>query len=168
MKRTADVPAGGRRRGLGWLEALAALPEANLLFFAFLVNYPWEFLQVPLFVGLAEAPHWQAVKFCSAAALGDAVLTLALFWLVAAVERDRRWIRRPPLRAVALFVGAGLGATVVLEWLATGPLDRWHYAPSMPTVPLFGTGLSPVVQWLVLPLVVLGIVRRQLAGAEQG
>jgi hypothetical protein len=35
----------------------------------------------------------------------------------------------------------------------------------MPIVPPFGTGLSPLVQWLVIPPLVLWMTRRHLRGA---
>jgi len=51
---------------------LLDLPEANIVVFAFLLNYPWEFLQTPLYEGMAGAPHWEAVKRCSVARDGTA------------------------------------------------------------------------------------------------
>ena len=36
----------------------------------------------------------------------------------------------------------------------------------MPLVPPFGTGLSPLAQWVVVPLLVLFALRRQTAGAD--
>lgn len=154
---------GGGESGPG---RLFTLPEANLFVFGFLVHYPWEFLQVPLFAGFAEAPHWEAVKFCSGAALGDAVLTVVAYWVAAGVG-GRRWIAELPRRAVTLYLATGLVVTVALEWLNAGALGRWEYSPAMPTLPLLGTGLSPLAQWLVLPLLVLGIVRRQLRGTAR-
>ena len=61
-----------------------------------------------------------------------------------------------------MFVGIGLVLTIVLEMLATHVLDRWHYAEAMPIVPAIGVGLLPILQWLVLPPLVLWFVRRQL------
>ena len=60
------------------------------------------------------------------------------------------------------FVAIGVAITLVLEWLATGPLGRWEYAEAMPIVPLLGVGLSPVLQWILLPPLVAWFVRRQL------
>lgn len=144
---------------------LLGLPEANLFVFGFLVHYPWELLQTPLFGHLAQAPHWQGVKFCSAAALGDAVLTVVAYWCAAALD-GRDWIRRLPRRAIAVYLLAGVVATVALEWLNTSVLDRWEYGAAMPTLPLLGTGLSPLLQWIVLPPLVLGIVHRQIQGGR--
>ena len=161
MTRSGGNGGGGAGPG-----RLFTLPEANLFVFGFLVHYPWEFLQVPLFAGLAEAPHWEGVKFCSGAALGDAALTVVAYWLAAMVA-GRRWIVEIPGRAVAVYLATGLIATVSLEWVNAEVLGRWEYAGAMPTLPLLGTGLSPLAQWILLPLLVLGIVRRQLRGTAR-
>jgi hypothetical protein len=49
-----------------------------------------------------------------------------------------------------------------MERLATGPLGRWAYADAMPVVPVLEVGLSPLVQWIVLPPLIVWFVRRQL------
>ena len=138
------------------------LPEFNVALFGFLLNYPWEFLQVPLFKGMATAPHWSAVRFCTRATLGDALIAVFAYWVVSAVIRRRRWITDPRWPQVAAFVGVGLLVTLLFERLATGPLDRWQYADAMPIIPLLGIGLAPLLQWLVLPPLLLWFVRRQI------
>ncbi|WP_188904326.1 hypothetical protein [Caldovatus sediminis] len=130
--------------------------------FAFLLNYPWEFLQAPLFRGMAAAPHWEGVVLCTRAALGDAVLAVVAFWGVAAVAGTRRWILHPSALQVVGFVGVGLVITLALERLATGPLGLWEYAEAMPVLPLLGAGLAPALQWILLPPLVAWFVRRQL------
>lgn len=140
-------------------------PEVHVAFFGFLLNYPWEMLQTPFFAGMTEMRHWDAVRECSWAALGDAGLLVAAFWLTAAMERSRGWMRHPRPQSVAVFMAAGLIATVVVEWLATNQWDRWQYADRMPTLPGLGTGLAPVLQWLVLPPLLIWVVRRQLHGS---
>jgi hypothetical protein len=59
------------------LYALTRTPEFNVALFTLLLNYPWEFLQVPLFERMLQTQHWDAVKACSRAAAGDAVIALA-------------------------------------------------------------------------------------------
>jgi hypothetical protein len=147
------------------LEQLAAVPELNVWFFAFLVNYPWEFLQAPWYRTVPDMRHWEAVKFCSWAAVGDGVLAVVAFWVVAGFAvSSRSWIRRPTVRTVAGFVLAAEAMTVAIEWLATEVWQRWSYAPDMPTLPLVGAGVAPLLQWLLLPPLVVAIVRRQLQG----
>jgi hypothetical protein len=51
----------------------------------------------------------------------------------------------------------GLGYTVFSEWLNVEVREAWAYAEAMPRLPLLGTGLAPVLQWLILPpLALLG------------
>lgn len=143
---------------------LLLAPETHIALFALLLNYPWEFLQVPFFAHMPTMPHWEAVLFCTRAALGDVVIALGAYWAVAALRRDRHWIRRPDRTAVLLFVAVGVLVTVGLEWHATEIQSRWQYGPLMPTLPLLGTGLAPLLQWLVLPPLIVWFARRQLLG----
>lgn len=142
-------------------------PEFNVALFAVLLNYPWEFLQVPLFDRLAGAGHWDATKGCTVAALGDAVIMLAAYGFVATIAGSRRWILAPSGSQLALFVATGLSITAVIEWLALSGLwfETWSYSPLMPIVPGIGIGLAQLLQWTVLPLLVVWFVRRQLAAA---
>jgi hypothetical protein len=149
------------------MRVVSESPEFNVAVFAFLLNYPWEFLQVRFFAGMAEAAHWDAIVFCSVAALGDAGIALVAFWTVAAVCRSRRWIVKPSVRQGIGFVSTGLAVTVTFEWLATRVWARWEYAPAMPTLPVLGTGALPLLQWLVLPPILIWIVRRQILGSVQ-
>ena len=142
------------RRALQW-------PEFNVVIFSFLLNLAWEYWQVPFFRGMADQPHWLGVKACTQATFGDAVITLIAFWIAAIFARTRNWISLPRKRDFAIFVGAGVLATILFEILATGPLARWAYTDAMPRVPIIGTGLLPLLQWLLLPPLVLWFVRRQ-------
>ncbi|HVS64651.1 MAG TPA: hypothetical protein VMT85_14240 [Thermoanaerobaculia bacterium] len=87
------------------------------------------------------------------------------FWAGAAVQRTRRWVAHPRPAALAAFLATGVAATIVLEWLATEVWHHWEYGPRMPTLPVLGTGLAPLLQWLLLPPLLIWIVRRQLQGA---
>jgi hypothetical protein len=138
-------------------------PETNVAIFAFLLNLPWEFAQVPLFVGMPEAGHWRAILVCGRATLGDVAIALVAFGAVALAARSRAWVLAPTARRLGGFVAVGVLITVVMERLATGAQGRWTYAEAMPVVPLLGVGLSPLLQWIVLPPLVVWFVRRQLS-----
>ncbi|WP_205598562.1 hypothetical protein [Halomonas sp. NO4] len=132
--------------------------------FTFLLNVPWEFLQVPLYVGMTSMPHWTAVQACMQAAAGDAVIGLTAYWVVALWQRRRGWLRRYGHKECVVFVLTGLLITVGLEWHATVITLRWTYAPVMPTLPWLGTGLMPLLQWLTLPPLILWISSRHFIG----
>ena len=149
-----------------WL-AITGQPEFNVAVFAFLLNYPWEFSQVPLFAGIPNAPHWTAIKICAIATLGDMVIMLVAYSFVAYIARSRGWIAAATVGQRMMFVAAGLGITAVIEYLALHGLwfESWSYSPLMPVMPGIGVGLSPLLQWIILPLLLVWSVSRQLAGA---
>lgn len=137
-------------------------PETNVALFAFLLNLPWELWQIPLFKGMPSFEHWNGVIQCTRATAGDAAIALLAFWLVAATTRTRDWMRQPPGIALATFVAVGLLITIMLEYWATQIGGRWEYADAMPRLPLLGTGLAPLLQWLLIPPLVAWLVRRQI------
>lgn len=117
---------------------------------------------MPFFRGMADQPHWLGVKACTQATFGDAGITVAAFWVTAIFARTRSWMLRPCKLDIAIFLGVGVAATIVLEALATGLLERWGYNDAMPRLPIRGTGLLSVIQWLVIAPLVLWFVRRQI------
>ena len=64
------------------------------------------------------------------------------------------------------YLATGLVITTFMEWLATDVLDRWQYAPNMPELPILGTGLLPILQWLTLPPLILWFVRQLSVGTS--
>lgn len=148
-------------RPMRWIASLPGTPEFNVLVFSFLLNLAWEVWQVPFFRGMADQPHWLGVKICTQATFGDAGIALAAFWVTAFFARTRSWIMQPSRSDIAIFIGVGLAATIILETLAIGVLARWAYSEAMPHLPVLGTGLLPLLQWLVIPPLVLWFVRRK-------
>lgn len=146
-----------RLRPLRW-------PEAQIAIFSFLLNYPWEMLQSPLFGGMSEGAHWEKVKVCTLAALADAVISLMSYWMAAVVARNRAWPLNPKPAPWLTYMAVGLGLTMLGERLALGPLALWEYSAAMPLVPVIEVGISPMLQWLVLPPLVLWFARNQLLG----
>lgn len=136
-------------------------PESNVALFAFLLNLPWEMWQIPLFKNMPTLAHWDGVILCTRAALGDAAIALLAFWLVAATARTRNWIRRPTGITLSAFVAIGLVVTIALEYWATQIGARWEYAEAIPQLPLLGTGLAPLLQWLLIPPLLVWLVRKQ-------
>lgn len=149
------------------LRALTATPEFNLAVFALLLNFPWEVLQAPLFEGMSAAPHSAVIGACLQATLGDVVIMLLAHASVVVVTRRRRWVLAPSRREVAGFVAVGVAITAMIEWLATRGhwAQTWAYSSAMPLIPGIGVGLSPLLQWAVVPPMVLWFARRQSAYA---
>jgi hypothetical protein len=138
--------------------------RASLKFVAFryvpllgALNLLWETAQLPLYTLWEESPRSfiaYAVVHCT---LGDvAIGTLAL--LVALIATRARAVETWRWRQVALFlVIPAVGYTALSEWINTIARGSWAYSALMPVVNLggFEIGLSPLLQWLVVPPVAL-------------
>ena len=145
--------------------SLWTVPEVPVAFLSFCLHFVWEFLQVPTYAGMAELQHWEGVKVCTSATVGDVGFALTAFWATALASRSRRWIAAPRPWQIGLFLAVGIGLTVGFEHYYTSVSLRWTYSELMPLVPPLGTGLSPLVQWIVVPLLVVSLTRR-LVGSE--
>lgn len=141
---------------------LLRLPELNVALFSFVFHFVWEMLQVPTYAGMEQLDHWTGVKICTQATFGDVGFALAAFWITAGIARSRRWIVTPTLRQVMIFVGVGVALTIGFEIYYTHVTHRWTYSTLMPIVPPFGVGLTPLLQWVIVPLLVIFVVGRQI------
>ena len=136
-------------------------PEFNVVIFSFLLHFVWEFLQAPTYAGMIEMNHWGGIKLCTSATFGDVGFALTAFWFTSLLARSRNWIFKPMLNQLIIFVGVGVFLTVSFEYYYTNISLRWTYSEPMPLVPPFGTGLSPLLQWIIVPLIVIYFVQKQ-------
>ena len=163
MERDAVVRMEIPRDG-GVMSSLWRLPEIPLVVLSFAFHFVWEFLQVPTYEGMATLPHWEGIKVCTAATVGDIGIALVAFWATAAVSRSRQWIVFPGPWQLMLFVAVGTVFTVGLEFYYIEVSGRWSYSELMPRVPPFGTGLAPLLQWIVVPLLTASLTGRIIRG----
>lgn len=127
---------------------------------SFLGHFAWEILQAPLFASMSQTDHFVGIAICLKATLGDLVIALAAFWCAAFVGKGRNWVANTGSLAPAVFFTFGLLATIGLEYLNTEVTGRWAYDRVMPLLPILGTGLSPILQWIFVPMLVLWYMRR--------
>ncbi len=146
------VPAGeeprlvstDRRRSLGFL-----VLRRYLLVMA-LGNLAWEFAHMPLYT-LWETGHAREIAFAALHCTGGDVL-IALSSLAAALLLGRgAWPQAGYWKVAAAAVAFGLAYTVFSEWLNVEVRGTWAYRDMMPVIPMIGTGLSPLAQWILLP-----------------
>ena len=121
------------------------------------VNYAWELAQTPLYRGV-EFPG--AIWHCFVAALGDGVLVLLIFGVVAAMLGSLDWHMRPTAKSYLAMAAAGLAVGFGVEWWGLHLAKRWQYAGLMPIIPWAGVGAVPVLQMLVLPPAIFAAARR--------
>ncbi|MGH8701824.1 MAG: hypothetical protein ACREVR_11715 [Burkholderiales bacterium] len=122
-----------------------------------LLNLLWEIAQLPLYTVWAEGSLPYLAYVVVHCTLGDLVIGVnaLAFALVAtrAGALDDWKFRKVGL----LTVITGIGYTVLSEWLNTIARPSWEYSALMPVINLNGLkiGLSPLLQWLVIPPVAL-------------
>ena len=119
---------------------------------AFLLNFAWEVLQGPLYEGYVY--DIQHISFCALAAVADAIMVLLLYLGFALVyNKNPFWAHKLTILRIAVVVMAGgIGAILIeMRHLSEG---NWAYAESMPIIPIVNVGLSPVLQFMVLPVLI--------------
>lgn len=124
------------------------------------LHFAWEVLQLPLYTLWFEGTAPQmvfAVVHCTGGDMLIAAATLAVAWI--ALGRgwptNARAYRNVAIAAIALAVAY----TIYSEWLNVNVRGAWAYSVWMPRVPPLGTGLSPLLQWIVVPLLAFGWAR---------
>lgn len=75
------------------------------------------------------------------------------------------WPARAQRRVAVLTIGFGAPYTVFSEWLNVVVRQTWVYSDLMPIVPVIGTDLSPLLQWVVVRMLVLHFARRAAEGS---
>jgi multidrug transporter EmrE-like cation transporter len=124
---------------------------------SFALNLVWEIAQFPLYTLTADQNRLgvaYAVMHCT---VGDVIIAVASFLLAGFALRDPDWTSSRPWTGGAIATAFGSIYTAYSEWVNVYQAGSWGYAPDMPLV--FGIGVSPLLQWLVVPLLTLSILR---------
>src|SRR3990172_10612707 len=124
---------------------------------SFVLNLAWEVMQLPLYTIAESGTASQlayAVLHCT---LGDVIIASGSFVLAGFLLHAPDWpsSRLWPGMAVALV--SGLLYTAYSEWSNVYVAGTWAYSAAMSLV--FGIGLAPLLQWIVVPMLSLAIIR---------
>ena len=148
MAGIADAPAGN------WLTVLrrfcALIVVANLI---------WEIGQLPFYTIWRDGSAREIIVAIAHCTAGDAIIALTALLLAIVCVGDRRWPHAGFGRVLMVAAALGLLYTVFSEWLNVINRKSWAYSILMPTVPWIGTGLTPLLQWLILPASCLSLAR---------
>lgn len=121
---------------------------------AFLLNYAWEIGHCPLYtVCVYDGPH---LIFLALASLADVIMVGLLYFGFALIYRNGLWMMHPTTsRVFWLMLVGGVGATVSeIAHLSAG---NWAYTSRMPIIPGIEVGLTPVLQFTILPVLIYGL-----------
>jgi len=123
-------------------------------------NLVWEFAQLPLYTIWHEGTEREIVFAAVHCTGGDVVIANMALVGTLAIGGGSLWphARFPTVAALAVF--GGLGYTVFSEWLNTEIRGSWAYTSWMPTLPMIGSGVAPLAQWMIVPPLALWWARR--------
>ena len=146
-----------------WLRALrvylAVIVPANLA---------WETLQLPLYTIWTTgtvAERTFAVVHCTG---GDALIALSALVGSLAMVGSSTWPNERFRKVAVLALVMGVAYTGFSEWLNISVRRSWAYSDLMPVLPVAGgIGISPLLQWVVVPAGAFWAVRSQGRGADQ-
>ena len=111
----------------------------------------WEAGHIPLYTIWLEGTWGEivfAILHCTGGDLLIAMSTmlLSLFLLGSAI-----WPRERMHRVLVVAVLFGVAYTVFSEWLNIVIRAAWAYRDIMPVVPILDAGLTPLLQWVIVP-----------------
>lgn len=110
----------------------------------------WEAAQLPLYTIWRTGTTREIVVAALHCTGGDFLISTATLVVAAALARRCGWDSFG-WRMAGTAMALGVGYTIVSEWLNVSVWRSWSYGPAMPTLPPLGTGLSPLLQWVVVP-----------------
>ena len=120
---------------------------------AFVLNLVWEIAQVRLYTIWAAADGMSVAWALLHCTLGDVMIALVMFALAGVVLWRADWPASRPWTGGAIVVIGAMAFTAWSEWYNVYRVGNWGYTASMPMI--FGIGLSPLLQWLILPPVIV-------------
>jgi hypothetical protein len=139
--------------------AWITIPEVQLLTLALPLQLLWEIAQFPLYTVWHEGDWGYILYGLVHCTLGDLLILLCIFWLVALLNRNRRWYLDAILANGFLFTVLGVGYTIYSEIVNVRIKSTWGYTELMPIVPVIEIGGMPFLQWVFIPPILLVLMR---------
>lgn len=118
---------------------------------SFILNEIWELLQMPLY----SSAYYNLghVVFCTLGALADMIMVLLLYVCFGFIYKNPFWIWQSNWFKIFVVMLTGAVGAVLSEKRHL-KIGSWAYDQSMPIVPFVNVGLSPFLQFLLLPVVI--------------
>lgn len=121
----------------------------------------WEIAQLPLYTVFSTGSAAEIAFDVIHCTVGDVLIALTTFALAVSLVQASRNTSRGYVYVAALTVMFGVVYTVYSEWLNVSVRESWAYATAMPRLPVLGTGLAPLLQWVVVPSMAFWITARK-------
>ncbi|UWQ20099.1 hypothetical protein [Jannaschia sp. W003] len=112
----------------------------------------WEIAHIPLYTIWTDGSAGEiafAVVHCTG---GDLMIAFSALLLALFGFGDADWPRRTSSPVLLAAVLMGVGYTIFSEWLNISVREAWAYRDIMPVIPVIDAGLTPFLQWFVVPV----------------
>lgn len=140
-----------------WLSALRGYLAVSSV-----AHLVWETLQLPLYTLWTTGDVREqtlAVLHCTG---GDVLIATSTLTAALVAFGSAGWPSESFRRVLVCTVLLGVGYTIFSEWLNIVVRESWAYSPLMPVVPIINMGLSPLLQWMVIPVLALFLARLRM------
>lgn len=141
---------------------LAVLAPASLL---------WEFAHMPLYTLWRTGTAGEIIFAAVHCTVGDVLIGISALTIAVIFAGGSTWPSKRNASVAVVTIFLGLAYTMFSEWLNMELSQSWAYREIMPTLPLTGTGLTPALQWVAIPLMAyrysLTKTRRHLDADQQ-
>jgi hypothetical protein len=145
-----------------WLAALR-----RYVLFAAVANLVWEAAHVPLYTIWRDGTAGEvafAIIHCTG---GDILIAVAVLVLALLLAGHENWPLQSAWPVAGLTILFSVTSAVLIEWLNILVRKSWAYSDLMPVIPVLDAGLSPVMQWIAIPLAALWWARRPAVAARK-
>lgn len=146
-----NLPAAIARGRPTLLRFLLAMAAGNLV---------WEAAHVPLYTIWVSGSRGEiayAVLHCT---VGDVLIATSTLAVALAVFGRNGWPGLGYVSVVLAMILLAASYTMFSEWLNVEVRGSWAYRDLMPRLPGVGTGLTPLLQWLLVPAAAFWWARR--------
>ena len=122
-------------------------------------NLVWEFAHMPLYTLWETGSAGEIIFAAVHCTGGDILIALSVVMLSLFLFGNGAWPAKRRVPVVAGAVAFGPTYTVFSEWLNIEIREAWAYRDLMPVIPILDAGLSPVLQWMIVPLAGFSLAR---------
>lgn len=140
----------------GWMVA-----AQQYLLFSLLGHAAWEILQLPLYTIWTTGTLGEQAFAVAHCTVGDVMIAAACLFAAWLISNRPVWPRVAFSQVAATAIVLGVCYTAFSEWLNVAIRGAWSYSSWMPIVRLgtFNIGLSPLMQWIIVPALAFLAVR---------
>ncbi len=142
------------------------IPELRVCLLAFFLNFFWEVVHT-YFYTFKDSTFDTMLSGWLHCTWGDVIIIMGSFWFVSLTSWNRRWFLSLNKINFMGFIMVGVAYTFFSEWANIQIFKSWSYNEMMPMIPWTEVGLTPVLQWIVIPSAVILLTRHYFLLAEE-